>query len=241
MINELINKLFINSLVYDDSKNNDMLKGHFDSMILSDEVISLIKKYSDECIINKSLDIHEKDRLYNILSYIRNNVKEKSNIISDIIVNLNSNLELNQKEFLFNEYAARLIIVEIAKIAVIFPQFISNIFITLKLIFKKQYDYTMLLKNSLSKDFQFVTLLTVSDNQDFIDSIPLIAKDVYFYMTINKCIMDYDFLFDDATFNERLKKVIDYAKDKEGYTKITSESKILTKFVDKSIKFHDEE
>lgn len=194
---------FCQCLLYDDDIYHQALQGDYDFYLFNHSFLDIFIDLIDYLIEMKFIDEERKDRLYILISYIRDNAiyetieakKYFYEIFNDLIVNLNMECFDNSDDYYYREIAKRF---NCAGKKISFKDFQN----------KKNF-----IKKSLGYDYIILILhLEEMDEETFDSALDDLLNSEYYFASLNAILYEHPKILENETFKRRVKKVIELNK-----------------------------
>ncbi len=194
---------FCQCLLYDDEIYHQSLQGDYDFYLFNQSFLDIFIDLIDYLIEMKFIDEERKDRLYILISYIRDNAiyetieakKYFYEIFNDLIVNLNMECFDNSDDYYYREIAKRF---NCAGKKISFKDFQN----------KKNF-----IKKSLGYDYIILILhLEEMDEETFDSALDDLLNSEYYFASLNAILYEHPKILENETFKRRVKKVIELNK-----------------------------
>lgn len=194
---------FCQCLLYDDEIYHQALQGDYDFYLFNQQFLDIFIDLIDYLIEMKFIDEERKDRLYILISYIRDNAiyetieakKYFYEIFNDLIVNLNMECFDNSDDYYYREIAKRF---NCAGKKISFKDFQN----------KKNF-----IKKSLGYDYIILILhLEEMDEETFDSALDDLLNSEYYFASLNAILYEHPKILENETFKRRVKKVIELNK-----------------------------
>ncbi len=196
---EYFNVKFILCILYNDEMYKKVLKGNYDDHILNYGFLHLYINLIDNFINLKMLDNLIKDRVYDLLHYIKDNLVVCDNkntyidLINELIIELNNAEDINCDNFYLNEIGKR---------------FGSKIMSKSKF---KEIKNTII--DSICYDYLFLFYhVTELDDETFEQLSDEMVMDEYYFASLNAILIEFPELFKSEKFKTRVKKILELNK-----------------------------
>lgn len=194
---------FCQCLLYDDEIYHQALQGDYDFYLFNHSFLDIFIDLTDHLITKKIIDETRKNKLYTLISYIRDNAiyetteakKYFYEILNDLIVSLNMEKFDNSDDYYCREIAKRFNCAG------------------KKISYKDFEDKKSFVKKSLGYDYIFLILhLEEMDEETFDSALDDIINNEYYFASLNAILYEHPKILENETFKRRVKKVIELNK-----------------------------
>lgn len=187
----------IQGILFNEKMYNDFLNHKYDEYTKNIKFVDMFADYVDMCIQSQLLESEEKQRVYTIISRIRNFISDddlefKNSCIkmyNRIIKSLNSFINVTNNRFYLNEINKRYGLKNSSE------RYINK--------------FKTFIKRSIGFDFPILMFhLNELDEQSFLEKANELIMNEYYFASVNAIIHEYPEILKNKTFIERLKKII---------------------------------
>jgi len=176
---------------------NDELK-ECEKVIFKDTFVLSLQKFIDTFVVSNTLEKTFLNNLIELISYIKENSglpkQEYNSIYNDMKSKINVSDCSNTVEYFIDNY---------------FFRFYGHGIIKNICNKEKYLNMRYMLKDIVSKDYNYLVYLVASTEEYFMDVLPDLMIDETFLLSINQIVHEYPAIVNDVNFLKRLRMVVE--------------------------------
>lgn len=194
---------FLQSYLYNDNIYEAVFNSNFDNYIFDEDFLNIAFNYIEVYTEINYADLSVKEKLYNLISYIRNKADYDDEKTQKFYYDIYNTLILKLNRMDNNSLVEFLILNEIAmRTKIKFDNEIS---------YHRFKQYEEFVRRSIGYDFILLTYLSDETSEETFDNnIESLVNDEFYFASLNALIEQCPELLKEITFRKRVKKVLEY-------------------------------